>query len=109
MTAPPKPTFTTSISFGNIITIVSFIVAGGIAWGQLTSEIASERDMRSVSQDQLVQQVKTSGDEKDKIEARVRDLEQQQARIDERFTMLISLMTDLKTEVSQLTKRNESN
>lgn len=109
MTYPPKPAFTTSISFGNILTIASFVVMGAVAWGQLTSQIASERDMRVVYQDQVAELIQNTVSEKDKIEARVRDIEQQQARTDERFTMIISLMTELKTEVAQLSEEKARN
>lgn len=106
MTSPPKPSFTSSISFGNLLTILTFVVASAVAWGQLTSEISGERNLRTSNQEQIMNMLIDYNKTNDEVEQRVRDLEQQQARSDERFTMLISLMTELKTEVSQLAKQS---
>ena len=105
MTYPPKPAFTPSISFGNLLTLATIVVAVGIAWGQVTSSIESERSLRSQNQEQVIEAVSGISRDNEKMEQRVRNLEQQQARIDERFTMMITLLTDLKTEVSRLTQQ----
>lgn len=105
MTYPPKPAFTPSISFGNLLTLATIIVAVGVAWGQVTSSIESERSLRSQNQEQVIEAVSGISRDNEKMEQRVRALEQQQARIDERFTMMISLLTDLKTEVSRLAQQ----
>lgn len=108
MTYPPKPAFTPSISFGNIVTLVTIVVTAGIAWGQIKAEIASEKSLRSISETHVAQAVASTVDSNTKMEQRVRDLEQQQARIDERFTMVITLLTELKSEISRINEAEKT-
>lgn len=96
------PTLPPIISAGNLLTIATVIVTAGIGWGQLTSKISSEEAMRATLVEQVNIKLDADNASRNAIEQRVRVLEEKAARIDERFTMLISLMTDLKHDVSML-------
>lgn len=108
MQSPPKPVFTPNLSFGNVLTIVTLIVGGAIAWGQMSAQLSAERDLRLASQVQFEQSLDVTSDNNAKVEQRLRDLEQQQARVDERFTMILTLMTDLKAQVTKLAEKQPS-
>lgn len=105
MQSPPKPVLTPNLSFGNVLTIVTLVVGGAIAWGQLTAQLSAEKDLRLASQIQFEQSLDLASDNNSKVEQRLRDLEQQQARVDERFTMILTLMTDLKAQVTKLAEK----
>jgi outer membrane murein-binding lipoprotein Lpp len=105
MTTPQRPNFTPDMSFGNIITIVTLVVGIALSWGQMSAQISSERDLREADQEQVSESLAAAVDTNDKVEQRLRNIEQQQARVDERFTMIISLMTDLKAQVAQLAEK----
>lgn len=105
MTTPQRPNFTPDLSFGNIITILTLIVGMALAWGQMTAQISSERELREADQVQVTRSLASTAETNDKVEQRLRNIEQQQARVDERFSMIISLMTDLKAQVAQLAEK----
>lgn len=80
------------------------VVMVALGWQQMRSQILSEETFRKQAIAQVLTEVTRIADAYDKLEHRTRLVEEQGARTDERFTMILTLMTELKTQVSTLTE-----
>lgn len=92
-----------------LLPAVAAIVALALAWGELRTQMRSEQKFREDAILQVSQELNRIGASYDKLETRARELEEQGARIDERFSMILSLMTELKAQVSELTRKDSGN
>ena len=80
-------------------------IAIALAWGEMKSQMTSEETFRKEAIAQLLTEMTRISDAYDKLEHRTRMVEEQGARTDERFTMILTLMSELKAQVSALTER----
>ncbi|MEM9522760.1 MAG: hypothetical protein AAF982_01995 [Pseudomonadota bacterium] len=91
---PPKPIFTRTISFGNLVQIVLIVVGLAGSWAVMKSDIsridAAAADAKTI---------------RIAIEARVRVLENQAARSDERYTNLLSNIQAIRDAIARLESR----
>ena len=93
----------------SLLPLVAAVVAMALAWGEMRSQMRSEQKFREDAITQVSQELNRIGASYDKLETRARELEEQGARIDERFSMILSLMTELKAQVTELTQKNTGN
>ena len=83
---------TTKIS--GLIPIVSVIVAMALGWGELRNQVTSQEKFR----EELTTYT-------NKMEDRIRYLESQGARMDERFNLILQGVTELKTQLNDLSEK----
>lgn len=89
-----------------LLPIAGAIVAIALGWGELKSQMAAEQKFREDAILKISQELTRSALLYDKLEGRIRELESQGARIDERFTLLLTLMSELKVQVSALNEKS---
>lgn len=110
MTTDPSPLGPViSSKLLTLLPVVAAIVALALAWGELRTQMRSEQKFREDAISQVSQELTRIGTSYEQLETRARALEEQGARIDERFSMILSLMTELKAQVSELSKKEQSN
>lgn len=102
-----KPSFSSSISVGNVLTIVALVAGVAIAWGRIESKISSESEMRSQQFSTVSAAVESSQHFRGRMDERLRYLEEQVARTDERFTLILTLMSEMKEEIAHLSKKTD--
>jgi hypothetical protein len=93
----------------SLLPLGAAVVAIALAWGELRTQMRLEQKFREEAISQVSQELNRIGASYDKLETRARELEEQGARIDERFSMILSLMTELKTQVTALTQKDSGN
>ena len=101
----PKPVYQAPVfSMGNIIALIVPLVSIAIAWGQMSMRV----DSMVKSQTEFVQRmdtdIRSAAQFRAALEQRLRVVEQQNIRNDERFSLILSTMTELKAQVTALTK-----
>lgn len=110
MTTDPSPLGPViSSKLLTLLPVVAAIVALALAWGELRTQMRSEQKFREDAISQVSQELTRIGTSYEQLETRARALEEQGARIDERFSMILSLMTELKAQVSELSRKEQSN
>ena len=77
-----------------LIPIVSVIVAMALGWGELRNQVTAQEKFR----EELT--TYTS-----KMEDRIRYLENQGSRMDERFNLILQGVTELKTQINDLSEK----
>jgi hypothetical protein len=93
----------------SLLPLGAAVVAIALAWGELRTQMRLEQKFREEAISQVSQELNRIGASYDKLETRARELEEQGARIDERFSMILSLMTELKAQVTALTQKDSGN
>jgi hypothetical protein len=89
-----RPSFNTSISLGNILTLVPLLVAGAVAWAQVQGMAASnERSIAALRADVTRQ------------ESRLRATEMSSARTDERLSSILGLLTRIDARLERIEGR----
>ena len=101
---PQGQHITTKIS--SLLPIGAAIVAIALGWGEMKSLMVAEQKFREDAFLKMNQELSRSAVLYDKLEGRIRELEAHGARIDERFTLLLTLMSELKVQVSALSEKN---
>lgn len=107
-----SPKIDNTVSIGSIlnmvglgITIIGLIVGITMSWSQMDSQMASEKTFREEAVKQITQTINSAAQSRDKLEARIRILEEMTARSDERFSMLLSMMSEMKIDISKIAER----
>ena len=90
--SPQGAHLTTKIS--SLIPIVSVIVAMALGWGELRNQV--------ISQEKFREELTTYTS---KMEDRIRYLESQGARMDERFNLILQGVTELKSQIGDLSEK----
>lgn len=97
----PASTFPGVLS--SFLPLGAAVVAIALGWGEMRNQMKSEQQFREDSVRQLSVELSRIGVSYDKLEDRARVLEEQSARIDERFSMILALMNEVKVQVATLT------
>lgn len=95
---------TTKISA--LLPLGAAIVAIAVGWGELKTMVENEEKFREdflKSQDKFQAQVE---EDSTKLEDRIRYLESQGARMDERFNLILQGVTELKTQIGELSGKD---
>lgn len=90
-----KPYFSSQISIGNIIQIIAFIAALGMAWGAMR---VSNESLRTSINDEV-----SRGMERD---VRIRGLEAKAERADERYNSIMALLHRIDKSIERIGKGN---
>jgi hypothetical protein len=98
----PSAKFNPEISLGNIITILCTLFAGGIAWGVLTTQAATDRKRL----DDLTVKVERLTGTDDAIRQRQHDLEREMVRSTTRVETLISGIAGELSRISRQIERD---
>ena len=101
---PQGQHITTKLS--GLIPIGAAIVAIALGWGEMKSQMVAEQKFRDDAFLKMNQELARSAALYDKLEGRIRELEAQGARVDERFTLLLTLMQELKVQVGALNEKS---
>lgn len=99
-----KLEFTPTLSFGTIVQIVIVIVGCAVAWGLLQAKVEHSKETFDYRVFQITSELKNYILEADALAARIRILENQSARSDERFTLILTMITEIKDQVGELSK-----
>ena len=102
--SPHGPQLTTKLS--GLLPIGAAIVAIALGWGEMKSQMVAEQKFRDDAFLKMNQELARSAALYDKLEGRIRELEAQGARVDERFTLLLTLMQELKVQVGTLNEKS---
>lgn len=102
--SPQGPHLTTKIT--NLLPLGGAIVAIALGWGEMKSQMVAEQKFREDAFLKMNQELSRSAALYDKLEGRIRELEAQGARVDERFTLLLTLMSEMKAQVSALNEKS---
>ena len=78
------------------------IIAIALGWGEMRSQMAAEQKFREEAIHQLTTELSRIVGGFDKLELRARMLEEQSARGDERFNMILAVMTELELQVATM-------
>lgn len=94
MTAPPRPLFTKEISFGQVIQIAVLLIGLGGAYTMLKQQAEANAAAVSVINTELTA-----------MELRLRTLENQTARADERYNSIINYLTRIDERLERIEGR----
>lgn len=78
------------------------IVAIALGWGEMRSQMEAEQQFRKDAITAVSLELSRIGASFEALEERSRALEDKSARIEERFIMLVSLMTEMKASIVEL-------
>ena len=78
------------------------VIAIALGWGEMRSQMAAEQKFREEAIHQLTLELSRIVGGFEKLEVRARVLEEQSARGDERFSMILTVMTELKLQVASM-------
>ncbi|MBR9766624.1 MAG: hypothetical protein GYB53_24695 [Rhodobacteraceae bacterium] len=95
---PRRPEFTSTISFGNVVQIVLIVLGGAGAFYALRTQT----ETNSVEIARSVVELKEARAEQTRLEARVRALESEQARADERFSSILGLLSRIDARLERI-------
>ena len=92
------PTFTDTFSFGNAIQIFVILVAAAGGWFQLQAQANSTEKSTAA----LVEATRDATTARQALEVRVRALETQVARSDERFSSILGYLSRIDTRLERI-------
>lgn len=95
---PPKPVFTRTISFGNMVQIALILIALGGAWATMQGELADMGEDVIAERDRIDDAIEA----RIAVEARVRALEIEAARADERYSQLVAMISTIRDSIVRL-------
>ena len=100
---PPRPVFTRTISFGNVVQIATLLLAVGAGWATLNGELGNVgEDVEAVSA-----RVDDGAAQRAAVEVRVRALEIEAARADERYSQLVTMIAAIRDSIIRLEQLRE--
>lgn len=86
-----RPRYANQITFGNIVQIGAMLVAGAVSFAVLRAQSETNSAMNHAQDKSLSE-----------IELRVRSLETQQARADERFSNILTYLTRIDGRLERI-------
>jgi len=89
------PHFTNTWTVGNVITIATLIIGGAVLWGELRAELHNQRS--AVIRTENLMAAKTASD--NIREERVRILENNASRTDERLISIINTLNRIERQL----------
>jgi outer membrane murein-binding lipoprotein Lpp len=98
-----RPRFSPQISLGNVIQIGLLVVGMAVGWTQLQSAV--DGNTRAI--DGLGQVVEARRLRADAMEARVRALENEAARADERFSNILTMLARIDSKLERIERGRE--
>ncbi|MBR9764412.1 MAG: hypothetical protein GYB53_13020 [Rhodobacteraceae bacterium] len=93
-----KPEFTPTISFGNLVQIVLILLGGAGAFYAMRAQ--TETNASEIARSAV--ELKEARAEQNRLEARVRALENEQARADERFSSILGLLARIDARLERI-------
>lgn len=122
MKAMRRPEFTPSISLGNIITLGMGVMAMAVGWGVIQTKVTHLENFQERSEERITARMEAQADfnkhmderlrivekrsaqtKSSGLQSRVRKLEDMSARTDERYGLILTMMSELKNQVGALT------
>ncbi|TCP43926.1 hypothetical protein [Rhodovulum marinum] len=98
---PPKPVFTRTISVGNVIQVAVILVGFGGSWVAMTSDLAAvASDVAAVEEE-----IDEAAAARLVVEGRVRALEIEAARADERYSQLLANIQAIRDSIARLEQK----
>lgn len=91
---PPRPEFTKQISFGQVVQIV--VLLGGFWGGYVLLQKQAEDNARAIAD---------ARSERTALEIRLRTVETQQARADERFSSILGYLSRIDSRLERIEQR----
>ena len=91
-----RPQFTATISLGNALQIAILLVGLGVGW--MTIKAQGEANSSALA---------TAAQDRSNMEIRIRALENQSARADERFTSILGYLSRIDTRLERIEGRSE--
>lgn len=88
---PLRPRFTTEISFGHMVQIIILAFAVGGGWIKLQEQQAQQEAQSALALE-----------ERASLEVRIRALETQSARADERFSSILSFLARIDSRLERI-------
>ena len=104
-----KPELTPSLSFGNIVTLVTLVIGLGVGWGKLQSQVERLQDQNVQTAEKVAEIAAEFKETQGAMEERIRRQEELNARMDERFTLILSMISEVKSQVTSLTEAQLGN
>lgn len=89
-------------ALGGLLPIGAAVVAIALGWGEMRNQMDAEQQFRKDAIAQMSAELSRIGSSYENLDERSRFLEDKSARIEERFIMLVQLMTDLKVKLDTL-------
>lgn len=94
----PRPVFTRTISFGNVVQIAILLVGIGSAWATMRGELSDMGD--DVGRE--ARRIDAEIENRQIVEGRVRALEIEVARADERYSQLVAMIAAIRDSIVRL-------
>ncbi len=91
---PPKPEFTSTISWGQMIQVIVLLLGFASTFAVMQYRTSAAYEALSEAQD-----------DRAKIEIRLRAVETQQARADERFSSIMSLLGRIDSRLERIERQ----
>lgn len=104
-----KPELTPSLSFGNIVTLLTLVVGLGVGWGKLQGQVTRLQDQNVLTAKEVQEVSREFRKTQNTLEERIRRQEELNARMDERFTLILSMISEVKSQVTSLTEAQLGN
>lgn len=96
------------ISLGHLLTVGLAALAFAVAWGEWKAgmvaqdqRIAAEASARQALESRIIEELLKASNARREQESRIRYVEQQAARTDERFTLILSSLSELKAQFAK--------
>lgn len=112
----PKPSFSTQISLGNLIQILLIVAAGVAGFQQIRSSTNANSILISATAEQVLELKETTTEaiklayeatkDIDDLTPRMRAVENQQARADERLTAILTLLNRIDSRLERIERSN---
>ncbi|QDY70131.1 hypothetical protein [Qingshengfaniella alkalisoli] len=89
------------ISIGHVISVVTALALMSVAWGRFETRQDSMADDYTALETRMLEEVAKARAAREALDARTRYVEQQAARTDERFTLILASLSELKVAVKE--------
>lgn len=101
-----KPTFKMEISITTVISLLFPLLALAVTWGQFTSRFDAFEAARDESNKRILTEMNGALASRQQMEQRLRYVEEQVARTDERYTIILEKIMELKENVEDIANKS---
>jgi septal ring factor EnvC (AmiA/AmiB activator) len=100
-----EPRLRWDFSFGNIVNLVALIIAVGVSWGVMSERSTASQKQVQALETTLTNMISQKQTEDAKLELRVRNLETNQARADERLSSILQVLGRIEARLERFEVR----
>lgn len=97
-----EPRFRWDVSVGNMVNLVALIIAVGVSWGVMSERSSATHKQIQTLETTLNSVVAARQAEDAKLELRVRNLETNQARADERLSSILQILGRIEARLERI-------